>query len=328
MAEPAQERIVGVRRGPRGTRPADRRLGPEPVRKFRSNLPRDVVFDRQIAVSASLVAIAPKDHVIGGVQESRGNPQTISSALHRASHHHVNAKLTCDLRKPLRPAAILKRSARRNHTGAFDLTEFAGHCLGQAVCKVGVHVADGRERQHRHRAAHAACRRSGQRPFFTLEHDNRDDRRGDDRRGGQRRHAPGDRAATPRGLDRRRWRQQRKVRGGIGHGMRQVGRRSVSPARILRKTSCDDARQRHRHISTDRREVTRFVAQNRRRQFSHRRAAERTCTGEHLVDQRSKGELIGPMIDVASFKLLRRHVRGRADDSSRVRHRGLRNCGG
>ena len=61
-----------------------------------------------------------------------------------------------------------------------------------------------------------------------------------------------------------------------------------------------------------------LISENRRQQISRRRSAERLLTGEHLVQHNSETPDVSARIHCQATRLLRRHIRDRAEYHSRL----------
>ena len=99
----------------------------------------------------------------------------------------------------------------------------------------------------------------------------------------------------------------------------QIGHRlSVAP-RALRR----HRRNGPLHVGVSSRAPTgwrrRFVVEDLGERRDRRLAGERTLARDHLVEHRAKAEDVGARVIFPAVGLLRRHVRGRADDEARLR---------
>ena len=61
-----------------------------------------------------------------------------------------------------------------------------------------------------------------------------------------------------------------------------------------------------------------LISENRRQQISRRRSAERLLTGEHLVQHNAETPDVRARIHCQPPRLLRRHIRDRAENHSRL----------
>ena len=102
----------------------------------------------------------------------------------------------------------------------------------------------------------------------------------------------------------------------------QCGRILIPRRRILRECALDDRVHVCRRVGPRVPHGRRLIAQDRRDYADVRGAAEGASSGEHLVQDGAERENVGPGVDRATFRLLRRHVGGRAHDNARLgRHR-------
>ncbi|HYN06077.1 MAG TPA: hypothetical protein VES67_01680, partial [Vicinamibacterales bacterium] len=71
-----------------------------------------------------------------------------------------------------------------------------------------------------------------------------------------------------------------------------------------------------------------FARQHGGNRFAHRVSGECALARQHLVQNHAEGPHVRPPIHGPAFRLLGRHVRRRAEDQARLRHRGSRECRG
>ena len=100
----------------------------------------------------------------------------------------------------------------------------------------------------------------------------------------------------------------------------RIGNVMKTPLRILsqaprQQSANTDRRGRRKHTPI------RIAQNNGRERVGHVVAGKCASAGEHLVDDTAEGPDVGAPIDVATLRLLGRHVSGRAENEAGLRHR-------